>query len=40
MSSLSSHGLAFADRTALVTGATEGLGFQTALRLATGGARG
>ncbi|MFC1412629.1 SDR family NAD(P)-dependent oxidoreductase [Streptacidiphilus sp. N1-12] len=35
----SSHGLAFADRTALVTGATEGLGFQTALRLATGGAR-
>ncbi|MEY9837853.1 SDR family NAD(P)-dependent oxidoreductase [Streptacidiphilus sp. EB103A] len=39
MSSVSSHGLAFADRTALVTGATEGLGFQTALRLATGGAR-
>ena len=34
-----SHGTAFADRTALVTGATEGIGFQTALRLATSGAR-
>ena len=30
--------LSFSDRTALVTGATEGIGLQTALRLATGGA--
>ncbi|WP_232248350.1 SDR family NAD(P)-dependent oxidoreductase [Streptacidiphilus rugosus] len=32
-------GYPFADRTALVTGATNGLGLQTALRLARGGAR-
>ena len=31
--------LPFTDRTALVTGATDGIGLQTALRLATGGAR-
>ena len=34
-----SHELPFADRTALVTGATEGIGLETALLLAAGGAR-
>lgn len=34
-----SPSLDFADRTVLVTGATEGIGLQTALRLASGGAR-
>ena len=34
-----SDDLPFANRTALVTGATEGIGHQTALRLALGGAR-
>jgi NAD(P)-dependent dehydrogenase (short-subunit alcohol dehydrogenase family) len=36
---VSTDTFAFADRTALVTGATNGLGLQTALRLARGGAR-
>lgn len=36
---MSTDTFAFADRTALVTGATNGLGLQTALRLALGGAR-
>ncbi|WP_370085663.1 SDR family NAD(P)-dependent oxidoreductase [Streptacidiphilus sp. MAP12-16] len=36
---MTSDDLPFANRTALVTGATEGIGYQTALRLAMGGAR-
>ena len=36
---MSSDDLPFADRTVLVTGATEGIGYRTALRLALGGAR-
>lgn len=39
MSSAPSHSLAFTDRTVLVTGATAGIGLETALLLAVGGAR-
>ena len=39
MSSAPSHSLAFSDRTVLVTGATSGIGLETALLLAVGGAR-